>query len=123
LQLGRLSNRLGHHRLLAFSALCFGQYPLLIGLAQGAGLYWVASLLGGVIYALLTASLINRLMQVVPEGERPAYMALHNLVLNLGILAGSLTGPVLSNWLGLQHTLLVGSGLRLVAGLLLMLWG
>jgi MFS family permease len=123
LQLSRMSNRWGHHRLLAFSALCFGQYPLLLGLAQGARLYWVACFVGGVIYAILSASLINRLMEVVPEDQRPPFMALHNLVLNLGILFGSLTAPALSGWFGLQHMLLLGAGLRFVAGLLLLWWG
>jgi len=123
LQLSRMSNRWGHHRLLAFSALCFGQYPLLLGLAEGAKLYWVACFVGGGIYAFLSASLINRLMEVVPEDQRPPFMALHNLVLNLGILFGSLTAPALSGWMDLQYVLLLGAGLRFLAGLLLLWWG
>ena len=48
-------------------------------------------------------------------------MALHNLALNLGILVGSLSGPILGNALGVQPALLVGSGLRFLAGVLLLL--
>ena len=62
-------------------------------------------------------------MERVPEDERPAYMALHNLTLNLGILTGSLLAPLLSSAFSLREALLLTAGLRLLAGLLLMLWG
>ena len=86
-------------------------------------LYWVASLIGGGVWAITSAGLMNRLMEVVPEGERPAYMALHNLALNLGILLGSLSGPVLGEWISLQQVVLIGAGLRFLAGVLLAIWG
>ena len=123
LRLSRLSARFGYHRMLIFSAIGYSAYPLLLGLAQNANLYWVASLLGGLMWALLSASLINRLMEVAPEEGRPAYMALHNLALNLGILAGSITAPILVNGTSLPQALLIGAGLRLLAGLLLIAWG
>jgi hypothetical protein len=43
------------------------------------------------------------------------------LALNLGILVGSLSGPILGNALGVQPALLVGAGLRFLAGVLLLL--
>ena len=50
-------------------------------------------------------------------------MALHNRVLNLGILAGSLAGPLLGNVVGLQEAVLIAAGLRLLAGIFLKIWG
>ena len=123
LRLGRLSARFGHRRILLVSCTLYGLYPLLVGLSKGPGLYLVASLVGGGVWALTSASLVNRLMEQASEDERPAYMALHNLTLNLGILAGSLAAPILSAHLGLQSALLLGAGLRFLAGLLLILWG
>jgi MFS family permease len=123
LRLGWLANRFGHRRLLAFSAPLLSVYALLIGLARGAFLFWVASLVGGVIYGILSASLINRLMERVPADQRPAGMAFHNLALNLGTLAGSLSGPLLGEAVGVQPAILIGAGLRLLAGLLIILWG
>jgi MFS family permease len=123
LRLSTISARHGHHRVLTVGAITLSLYPLFIGLARGPELYWVASLVGGGIWALTSAGLINRLMERVPEDERPAYMALHNLVLNLGILLGSLTGPVLGERLGLQQVVLLAAGLRLLAGVLLGVWG
>jgi hypothetical protein len=123
LQLSRISTKYGHHKVLVIGALLFCSYPLLLSLAQNATLFWVASLVGGAAWALVSAGLINRLMERVPDDERPAYMALHNLTLNLGILTGSLLAPLLSGAFGLREALLLTAGLRLLAGLLLMIWG
>jgi MFS family permease len=123
LRLPYFTARLGHKRVLVIGALGYSLYPLLLGLARGPGLFWLASLLGGVLWGLTSAALINRLMERVPEAERPAYMALHNLALNIGTLAGSLSGPLLGEWMGIQPALLLGAGLRILAGLLLMVWG
>jgi MFS family permease len=123
LRLGRVSGRFSNRRILVVSAFLYGLYPLLIGLAKGPGLYLLASLEGGSVWALISAALINRLMERVPEDERPAHMALHNLTLNLGILAGSLAAPFLSLQIGLQPALLIGAGLRFMAGGFLLLWG
>ena len=123
LQLSPISTRYGYRRVLVFGALIFCSYPLILSLAQNATLFWVALLVGGGAWALVSAGLINRLMERVPEDERPAYMALHNLTLNLGILTGSLLAPLLSGAFGLREALLWTAGLRLLAGLLLMIWG
>jgi MFS family permease len=124
LRLSRLAARYGHRKLLASSAVGFGLYPLLIYLAAYfPALYWVASLAGGFVWSTLSASLANRLMERVPDDSRPAGMALHNLALNLGILIGSLAGPFFGHQLGTQSAILVGAGLRFLAGFLLFALG
>jgi len=107
---------------LVVGALLYCSYPLFTGLAQDARLFWVASLTGGVSWALASAGLVNRLMERVPPDDLPAHMALHNLALNLGILGGSLIGPALGDGLGLRQALLLASGLRLLGSVLLGLW-
>ncbi len=123
LYLGRLSQRYSHHRQLVAAALLFGQYPLLLYFARDATLYWAASVIGGVIYGVAAGGLLNRLMECVPEGDRPAHMALHNLVFNMGILGGSLLGPLLGEWIGLRDAMLASAGLRFLAGLVMAVWG
>jgi predicted MFS family arabinose efflux permease len=120
---GPISARSGHRRVLILGALFYGAYPLFIGLAQDATLFWVASLIGGVAWALASAGLVNRLMERVPPDDLPAHMALHNLALNLGVLGGSLIGPALGDALGLREALWISAGLRLLSGILLGLWG
>ena len=86
-------------------------------------LYYLACLLGGFIFAFLNGGLVNRLMERVPADDRPAHMALHNLALNMGILAGSLLGPLFGEWMGLREALYLSAGLRLLAAVLLWRWG
>lgn len=122
-RIGQASARWGHHRMLIVGAFTFCSYPLFTGLARDAGLFWVASVTGGFAWAFANAGLVNRLMERVPPDDLPAHMALHNLALNLGILGGSLVGPVLGDWMGLRQALLIAAALRALSGLLLGLWG
>jgi MFS family permease len=123
LRLKSLAVRFGHHRLLAAGAILFASYPFFLGLARGPGLYWVAAASGGVAWGLVSASMLNRLMDKTPKESRSAGMAFHNVVLSLGILTGSLLGPMIGNAMGAQPAVLLGSGLRLLAGLLMIVWG
>jgi len=122
LGLRRMSVRLGHQRVLVIGALLLSIQPLLNGLARDATLFWIASLITGLVLAPANGGLVSRLMERVPENDRPAHMTLHNLALNLGMLSGSLLGPALGNWLGLQQALLLSAGLRVLSGVLLGLW-
>lgn len=119
----RLSARFSHRQLMVSGAFLYCLYPLLMGQAHDARLFLVASVLGGGVWALTNGGLVNRLMERVPEADRPGHMALHNIALNLGILAGSLIGPLLADWFGLREAILLGSGLRFLGGLLLLVWG
>jgi MFS family permease len=119
--LRRVTNRLGHRRLLHVSSLLYAVYPFLTWLAVDATLFWIASLLGGAVWGLLNGALVNRLMEKVPDGDRPAHMALHNLALNFGILLGSLLGPSLAVLFEVRGAMLGAAGLRLLGGLILLL--
>jgi MFS family permease len=123
LRLNALAARFGHHRLLAIGAATFASYPLFLGLARGPGLYWVAAASGGISWGLVSASMLNRLMDQTPKEDRAAGMAFHNVVLSLGILIGSLSGPLIGEAMGPQPAILLGAGLRFLAGLLMIVWG
>lgn len=123
LRLGYFSSRFGHRWVMLLGALLFCTYPFLLGLAQDAKLFLVASLFGGMIAALIGGGLVNRLMERVPADDRPAHMALHNIALNFGILCGALLGPTIANWLDLRDALMIAGFLRLGAAGLMLLWG
>lgn len=122
-RLSYFSTLFGHRKVLAFSAALFPIFPLFLGIARGPLLYYLACLIGGGVNAMLSGALINRLMERVPPDDRAAHMTLHNLALNLGILAGSMLGPVAADWMGTQPALLLGAGLRLLAAGFFLLWG
>jgi MFS family permease len=123
LRLDRMMVRLGHFRILWISAVLYCLYPLVMAVARDATLFWVASILGGGVWGVASGALVTRLMERVSEADRAAQMAMHNLVLNLGILAGSLLGPILGDWLGLRDAMFATAALRLLGGLLLIVWG
>jgi MFS family permease len=123
LLLPRLAAFGGHRSLLVAGALAFCAHPLIIAFAQGAESYLAANVISGMIWGVLNGGLINRLMERIPEDDRPAHLAVHNVVLNLGILVGSLLGPALEGWMDIREALLLTAGLRFAAGLLLLVWG
>ncbi|MGB9591541.1 MAG: MFS transporter, partial [Candidatus Kryptoniota bacterium] len=101
--ISRLSNRFGHRWVLIVSGGLIFIFPLIYAVAKNAYLVWVNNLIGGIIWAGVNNGAINRLMERVPENDRPAHMALYNVVLNLGMLSGSLLGPALGESLGLRE--------------------
>lgn len=121
LGLAAISSRLGHRRVLILGAMLYGLYPLLNGIATNVYLFFLASMAGGVAWAVTNGGLLNRLMELAPDEGRPAYMTLHNIALNIGILFGSLAGPLLATQMGLREFLLLNAGLRLLAGLFFIL--
>jgi MFS family permease len=98
----KMAYRFGHRRLLIGSTLMSSLYALLMALSDGPAWFWLASLSTGGVWAVMNVSILNRLMERVPEDDRPAHMALYNLAINIGILAGSLLGPLAGDWLGLR---------------------
>jgi hypothetical protein len=122
-RLGDVSTRYGHRNVLLVSAALFPIFPFLMAIATGPALYFLACLIGGAVNAMLSGAVLNRLMERTPPGDRPAHMTLHNLALNLGILAGALLGPLAAGLVGLQLALFIAAGLRLLAAGLLWLWG
>lgn len=122
LGLSRLTKKIGNHRVLTVGTLLYGLYPILHAVAYEAWMFYVASLIGGLVWGVANGGLVNRLMERVPENDRPAHMALHNLALNIGILLGSLLGPGLAEWLNIREALFIAGGLRVLGGILLALW-
>ncbi len=123
MRLGQISARLGHHRLMVISVLGYAAFPLFIGLVPTVPAYMLGAAAGGIGWGFLGGALGNRLMERVPENDRPAHMALFNITLNLGVLAGSLMGPVLGDWAGLQAAMVIGGVVRILSAVVLWRWG
>jgi predicted MFS family arabinose efflux permease len=123
LYLVRLTRRFGHRGVFVTTALLYGTYPLLLGLARdGVLLFFAASILGGVITGVMGGAQVNRLMERIPGDDLPAHMALNNMAGNIALLVGSLLGPLLADALGLREAILLSAGLRVLAGVVLVRW-
>jgi MFS family permease len=122
LQLARLTRRHDHRRVFVVSALLYGTYPLLHGLAQNDALFFAASVLGGLVTGVMGGAQINRLMERVSPDDLPAHMALNNVALNAALLIGSILGPLLADSVGLREAILISAALRVLAGVVLARW-
>jgi hypothetical protein len=73
--------------------------------------------------ALLIGSYANYLLEEIPIEDRTAHLAWYNVILNAAILIGSLTGPLISNAIGLAEALILVALLRFLSGLAILKWG
>ncbi|MGD8634209.1 MAG: MFS transporter, partial [Anaerolineales bacterium] len=113
----RMTMRYSHRGMLILGGLLYGTYPLFNGLASGVGLYLFAAFTGGIVWSIVNSGLVNYLMERVPEDDRPAHMAVHNIVLNTGMLIGALGGPLLVGAFGLRQVILGSGILRTISGI------
>lgn len=118
-QLSRLTDRLGNHRLMSVGALGMSLYPALTAVMQGLPLFFVASIVGGLAWAVVGGASGNYLLEKIPEGKRPSYLAWYNLSLNTAVLLGSLVGPLLAEQIGLVAALSWSALGRVIAAILI----
>ncbi|MDH3675057.1 MAG: hypothetical protein OES12_06155, partial [Anaerolineae bacterium] len=98
-------------------------YPLLTAFSGNFALLLFTSFVGGLIWAILSGALVNRLFELIPEDNRSTYLALYNLALNMAILCGTMLGPLLAAETGLRGALIIVGILRVGSGLALARWG
>lgn len=98
-------------------ALLFAVYPAFIVVARTPELFFLTSIVGGLFGALGCGAINNYVLEKVPSGHRPTYLAWYTLFLNGSILIGSLGGLLLSSQIGLVNTLLVIASLRALSAL------
>jgi hypothetical protein len=123
IQLARLTPRLGNRRILGFGILILSFYPVMMTVTTNAWIYVITSIIGGTGWSLVNGALYNYLLEKVPEGPRPAYLAWYNVGLNAAILIGSLTGPVLAHQFGFIAALLICAAGRFLSGAAILRWG
>jgi len=123
LQLARWVERFGNHRVLVAGVMAMSTYPGLMALAQNQVMFLAASVTGGLAWALAGGALANYLLEKIPTGQRPTYLAWYMLALNVAVLLGSLLGPVVARGVGLAWGLGLFAVGRLISGLVLWRYG
>jgi hypothetical protein len=121
-QLDRLVRRLGNRRVTAIGAVFMSSYPAFMALAQGLGLFLVGSAAGGFGWSLVGGSLVNYVLEKVPENRRTAHLAWYNLAMNSALLVGVLVGPLVAGLVGVSVALAAFAVLRLLAALAIWRW-
>ncbi len=119
----KIAARFGNRWVVGVGMILLGIYPGILSLARGPELYLVASLLGGFAWSLCGGALSNYLLENVPADSRPAYLAWFSMLANVGVLAGSLLGPLVSNTIGIVAALALFAFMRAASGVAILRWG
>ena len=123
MQLARISNKWGHHKVTSLGAILTSLYPFLLVFSNGYYQYLGISLIGGFGWAFVGGALVNYLLEKTPGNNWTAYLAWYNIILNISILAGSILGPVLAGQFSLGTALIIIGIFRLFSGLAILKWG
>lgn len=116
-QLDFVTRRFGHRRTMALGIMTISLYPLIISQAEGPALFLVASLLGGLGWAMAGGAVGNFVLENTPDDSRPPYLAWYNMALQAGVLLGALIAPLLAGWWGLAVGLIFAAACRFLTGL------
>jgi MFS family permease len=114
--------RLGELRILKFTIVLGGLYPLLVGLTHSLTpiLIWVA--INGLVAGGISLSHLNTLLRVTPEKDRPGYTAFYMTVMNIGAVISPMIGVALSELFGFPIILSLCGLLSIIGSFSFWVW-
>lgn len=122
-QLRNIVHRIGHKRVTGLGVAGMSLYPLLLAFTTEIWQFYAIALIGGFTWAWTNGAYANYMLERIPPDDRPSHLAWYTIVLNFGILAGSLGGSALAGQIGLATALILFALLRLLAGIAIFKWG
>ena len=122
-QLERIVHRLGNKKVTGLGVAGMASYPLMLAFAQNVWQFYVLSFIGGFLFAWVNGSYANYMLENIPPDDRPSHLAWYTIMFNLAVLASSLIGPLVADWIGLVEALIAFGIARILAGLYLLKWG
>ena len=114
----RWVRRYGTGRVLSWSMLLSGFFPLLVGLSPSLELILALSALYGLAFSSLTLSHYNTLLKTLPEERRAMSLAVYTMLVQLCAFASPLLGVAAANIVGVRPMLVVAGLLWIVSGVL-----
>jgi len=123
MQFERVSKRLGNKRTIGLGIVMMSTYPLFIGLSHGEILYFVASVTGGIAWAMAGGALFNYLLEYIPNTDLAPHLSWYSLAFNAAVLLGSFIGPAIATLTSPSTSLFIFAVLRGLAGLAILRWG
>lgn len=122
-QIRKLVQAFGNKNLTGWSVAGLGIYPLLLAISRNAAHFYMVSLIGGLVFAFVSGSYANYMLEYIPAHDRPSHLAWYTILLNAAVLIGSLGGPVIADFIGLPAALILFGVLRVLAGIFVLKWG
>jgi MFS family permease len=123
MQFARVSKKFGNKKTIGFGFILMATYPTFIGLSHGVFLYFVASVTGGIAWAMAFGALFNYLLEYIPPSELAPHLSWYTLAFNAAVLLGSFIGPAIATLTGPSTSLFIFAVLRGLAGLAILRWG
>ncbi|MHB1118793.1 MAG: MFS transporter [Bellilinea sp.] len=120
LQVRRLAQRWGFKRMTAYGLLIASLTLTIFTFSYEKWIYLTHQFIGGFGFALMSAGMINYILEKVPVDDRFSHLAWYNLALNASILLSGLLAPPIAGVIGIMATLLVSVGLRAIVALFML---
>jgi len=120
--LGRLSDRVGRKKLLVAGYVIFSVVYLGFAFASRQTTIIVAFILYGFYSAMITGVERAFIAEISPKDLKGTMLGLHSTIVGIALLPASLIAGLLWNGFGASSSFLFGSGMSLVAALILLLF-
>jgi MFS family permease len=119
----RISKKIGNKKTIGLGVALMSTYPAFIGLSHGEYLYFLASVTGGLSWAMAYGALFNYLLEYIPDFDRATHLSWYTLAFNAAVLLGSFIGPAIATITGPSTSLFIFAVFRALAGLAILRWG
>ncbi|HEY5730241.1 MAG TPA: MFS transporter [Anaerolineales bacterium] len=123
MRLRNIVHRLGHKKVTGIGVIGMSLYPLLLAFTHEVWQFYAIALIGGFTWAWTNGAYANYMLERIPPDDRPSHLAWYTIILNIGILAGSLGGSAIATGIGLFSALILFAILRILAGISILKWG
>ena len=114
---GRISTKPRVRRWLWISCVGLAFYPFSVAFSNTPQALLASSFVGGIFSPGANVFMTNKLFEVSPEAERPAFVAANSLVANAMAFVAPMLGTALSEATTIYVALFVGAALRALGGL------
>ncbi len=119
LAIGRLIALFGNRTLTALSMVGLSLSAIVVALAPSLNIALLSAALMGASWTITTVSLFAYFSENTPAAHKAAYTTAYTQIIFLATFVGPMIGSSLYNWgASLFSVLLVGAGIRLLAGIL-----
>jgi len=117
---GRMTNRAGKRRMLVMLGVAVALHFCLVAFATPARLYlmYIAALLVGFFVTAGDVSLFEWLLEIMPPDDRPRYVAMNTLLMNLVAFAAPMAGAAIADVAGIPTVYLISAASMLVCAAL-----
>jgi len=118
----KVIRRQGESKVLRWTVLSVGLYPLAVALTPSLTPLLFAVVINGVLAPGIGLSHFNILLQVCPAERRASYTSLYTVVMNAGAFVAPLLGVALAGAIGFKTVFIIGALLRTLGAILFWAW-